>query len=90
MTEFIAAFIVFGIAVAGMAAGVIISRKRLLGSCGGLAGLRDEQGRTSCEACSNPSPECSGENAQQQQSSPRSPPSANVPEETAPHAAAKR
>jgi uncharacterized protein len=56
-------FLVFALAVAGMAIGVIISRKSLKGSCGGLANLRDEQGRTMCEACVQPSPECRGEQA---------------------------
>lgn len=61
MAEFIAAFVVFAVALAGMAIGVILSRKRLKGSCGGVANLRDEHGRTLCEACTNPSRECSGE-----------------------------
>jgi thiamine biosynthesis lipoprotein len=30
----------------------------ITGSCGGLAGLKDEHGRTQCEACTNPAPEC--------------------------------
>ena len=60
---FLAAAIVFLIAVAGMAVGVIISNKRLKGSCGGLAGLSDGSGNTSCEICADPSPECQGENA---------------------------
>ena len=57
---FLLAAIVFLIAIAGMAIGVIISNKRIKGSCGGLANLRDEHGNTMCEACTNPSPECSG------------------------------
>ena len=56
----ILAIAVFFVAVAGMAAGVIISNRRLRGSCGGLANLRDAQGRTFCDACTNPSPTCSG------------------------------
>lgn len=66
--EFLAAFLVFAVAIVGMAIGVILSRKRLKGSCGGLASLRDEHGRTMCEACTNPSPECTGENADQKSS----------------------
>jgi hypothetical protein len=60
-TEFLIAFIVFALAVAGMAIGVIVARKRLKGSCGGLANLRDEHGRPMCEACSHPSPDCTGD-----------------------------
>jgi hypothetical protein len=44
-----------------MAIGVMLSGKRLRGSCGGLASLRDSEGRPMCEACNNPSPECRGE-----------------------------
>lgn len=51
---------VFLIAVLLMSVGVIFSNRRITGSCGGLAGLRDERGRTLCDACSNPAPECQG------------------------------
>lgn len=61
---FIAAAVVFLLAVVGMAAGVIASNKRLKGSCGGLAGLTDQTGQTSCELCAAPSAECQGENAE--------------------------
>ncbi len=60
--EFVLAFVIFVIAVAGMAIGVIISRKRLQGSCGGLASLRDEHGKSACDLCTHPAPECRGEN----------------------------
>jgi hypothetical protein len=52
---------VFAVAIAGMAIGVILGNRRLRGSCGGLANMRDSQGNTICEGCSNPSPECQGE-----------------------------
>ncbi|MCA9230924.1 MAG: (Na+)-NQR maturation NqrM [Planctomycetales bacterium] len=52
--------VVFAIALTGMAIGVIISNRRIKGSCGGLANLRDSQGRPMCEGCSNPSPDCLG------------------------------
>jgi uncharacterized protein len=68
--EFLIAFVLFALAVAGMAIGVIVARKRLKGSCGGLAGLRDEHGRPMCEACSHPSPECRGENTGDESSEP--------------------
>ncbi len=52
---------VFALAMAGMAIGVILSNRRLKGSCGGLANMRDSQGNTLCEGCTNPSPDCQGE-----------------------------
>ena len=52
---------VFAMAIAGMAIGVILSNRRLRGSCGGLANMRDSQGKTLCEACTDPSPDCQGE-----------------------------
>lgn len=63
MTEFLLALAVFVLAIAGMSIGVILRNKSIQGSCGGLANLRDSQGRSMCEACTNPSPECKGENA---------------------------
>ena len=55
------ALIVFGVVIVGMSIGVIVRGKRLQGSCGGLAGMKDSKGRTICDACTNPSPLCSGE-----------------------------
>lgn len=55
---------VFGIAIAGMAVGVIVSNRRIKGSCGGLAGFKDDQGNSICDACTNPAPECRGERAE--------------------------
>jgi hypothetical protein len=54
------AFGVFAVAMLAMAVGVIVSGKRIQGSCGGLANMRDADGNSICEACTNPSPECSG------------------------------
>ncbi len=45
---------VFLLAFAAMAVGVLFSNRRIRGSCGGLAGLQDEQGRPMCDACSAP------------------------------------
>ena len=64
MAEILLAMAVFVLAVAGMSIGVIMRNKSIKGSCGGLANLRDEQGRSMCEACTNPSPDCTGENAE--------------------------
>lgn len=61
------AMVVFGISLCGMAIGVILSNRRLKGSCGGLASLKDSQGNTMCEACTNPSPECQGEPLQEEE-----------------------
>lgn len=57
---------VFAIALTGMAVGVLISNRRIKGSCGGLAGFKDEHGKSICEACTNPSPECRGERAREE------------------------
>lgn len=61
---FLAAAIVFLLAVTGMAAGVIISNRRLKGSCGGLAGMTDSAGQTACDLCAIPSAECRGDAAE--------------------------
>jgi len=53
---------VFAIAMTGMAIGVILSNRRLRGSCGGLARLHDAEGKSMCEGCSHPSTDCTGEN----------------------------
>jgi len=54
-------FIVFALALTGMAIGVIVSNKRIKGSCGGLGNLRDDQGKSICEGCTTPSADCLGE-----------------------------
>lgn len=53
--------VILAITLAAMAVGVIFSNRRIKGSCGGLANMRDSQGNTLCEACEHPSPECQGE-----------------------------
>ena len=58
MNVFVIAAVVFVVAFAGMAIGVIISNRRLRGSCGGLSGFRDEQGNPVCDACTNPAEDC--------------------------------
>lgn len=60
LKTFLLAGVIFAVALAGMAVGVIISNRRLKGSCGGLANMKDSRGNTICDACTNPSPECSG------------------------------
>ena len=54
MEIFLIAAAVFGVAVFGMAIGVIVSNRRLRGTCGGLAGLSDKPGQTACDTCQTP------------------------------------
>lgn len=61
MQTFFITLAIFAIALLGMAVGVLISNRRIKGSCGGLAGMTDSQGNSICEACTNPSPDCRGE-----------------------------
>ncbi len=61
MIELAAALAVFVIAIAAMAVGVIVSNRRIQGSCGGLANLRDEHGEVTCAICGDPSESCKGE-----------------------------
>jgi len=58
---FLLAGAIFAVVMAGMAIGVILSNRRIKGSCGGLANLKDSQGNTICDGCTSPSPECAGE-----------------------------
>ena len=51
MELFLAALIVFGLALLGMAVGAIVKGKCLKGTCGGLNQMRDSSGRPICEAC---------------------------------------
>ena len=62
---FLLAGIVFALVMAGMAIGVIISNRRIKGSCGGLANMKDSKGHTVCDGCTNPSSDCTGEPLQE-------------------------
>lgn len=46
---YIATFIIVALAVAGMSLGVILSDRRLRGSCGGLNTIKGLEGSCSCE-----------------------------------------
>ena len=61
MKLFLVTAAVFLLAILGMAVGVILSNRRLRGSCGGLAGREDAQGPTACDLCTAPSKEYAGE-----------------------------
>lgn len=58
LSTFLLAMSVFLIAIVGLAAGVILSNKTLKGSCGGIEGQKDEEGRSICEMCTTPPEEC--------------------------------
>lgn len=60
METYLIAAVVFAVALSGMAIGVIVSNRRLKGSCGGLAGFKDSNGNSICESCTTPSPDCAG------------------------------
>ena len=59
ITASIAAVVFLGV-VAGLAAG-LIAAKPLQGSCGGLANMRDENGKPMCMACEDMSQDCRDE-----------------------------
>jgi len=58
MTLFLVALTVFGLALLGMSVGVMISGRRIKGSCGGLNNAMDEGGRSICDVCTTPPEEC--------------------------------
>ncbi len=58
MITFLLTPLVFGIFFLSLAVGVIFSNKQLKGSCGGLANMTSENGKSMCEICPNNSPEC--------------------------------
>lgn len=58
MTAFISSLVVFALAITGMAAGVILSNRRIKGTCGGLSGMTNSDGQTMCDACITPATDC--------------------------------
>jgi len=58
MNEFFIVLAIFILAVLGMAVGYIFKNKCLQGTCGGLANMTDDSGKSICDACETPSPEC--------------------------------
>lgn len=61
----IGTIVVFGLAIAGMAIGVIMSNRQLKGSCGGLSAMagKEEVGASPCSLCTKPATECSKRSA---------------------------
>ena len=49
---------VFAGVILAMAVGVIFGNRQIKGSCGGLNGLKDQDGNPLCDSCSTPSDEC--------------------------------
>lgn len=56
---FVAAAVLFLIAIAGMGIGVLIKKRELKGSCGGLASMPGNDGKSICDLCTIPQEECS-------------------------------
>jgi hypothetical protein len=50
MSTFIVAFVVILLAVVGMSLGVLLSGRRIKGSCGGLNTIKGLEGSCSCES----------------------------------------
>lgn len=55
---FAATFFVFLLVIVGMAVGVMLGRREISGSCGGLANQPGEDGNSACSLCSRPSSDC--------------------------------
>ncbi len=55
---FIAAAVIFGLAVLGMAIGAIVANKPVQGSCGGLANMAGADGDMECGVCEKPATDC--------------------------------
>jgi len=66
---FVAAAVLFLLAVGGMAIGVIVSRREIKGSCGGLASMPGNDGKSICELCTIPRDECVNEELRMQMNS---------------------
>lgn len=56
---FVAALVIFLLAVSGMSIGVLLKNRELKGSCGGLASMPGQDGKSICELCTVPKDQCS-------------------------------
>ena len=63
---FVATGVLFLIAVGGMAIGVLVSNRRIKGSCGGLASMPGNEGKSICELCTTPPEDCMNDELRQQ------------------------
>lgn len=59
MGTFFAVLLVFGLVVAGMSIGVIMGRKPISGSCGGMSALGIDK---ACDICGGDTSKCDEEN----------------------------
>ena len=66
---FALAGVVFLVAVGGMAVGIILSNREIKGSCGGLASMPGNDGKSICELCTIPRDECVNEELREQMKS---------------------
>ena len=58
ITVFAITLVAFLLVIAGMAVGVMMGRRAISGSCGGLANRTDQGESASCSLCSNPDAAC--------------------------------
>ena len=59
LTQILSAVVVFGLAIVGMAVGVIVSNRQLKGSCGGLSAMAGKSEEASpCSLCTKPVSDC--------------------------------
>ena len=63
---FVAAAVIFLIAIAGMAIGTMLQNKSLKGSCGGLASMPGSEGKSICELCTIPKDQCTNAELKEQ------------------------
>ena len=63
---FVAAAVIFLIAITGMAVGTLLQNKSLKGSCGGLASMPGSEGKSICELCTIPKDECTNAELREQ------------------------
>ena len=61
MVTVLAVIGLFALAITGMAVGVIFSNRCIQGSCGGLANMPGNEGKSPCELCSVPADQCRDE-----------------------------
>ncbi len=62
--------VAFLLVIACMAVGVLLGRREISGSCGGLGGQNGDSGADSCSLCSNPDAACRELGRRMQQTAP--------------------